>query len=310
MQIVRRPSTWRAIAIAMVVVFLAAAVLGRASQIGRHHVVVDVYNIDNYAQVFVNCVQHRRMLQDGDRATLDLGWLPPQDLITLQARNREGSYSWGFKLRVDGRVIAVDARGTAGPDGVGADNGRVGYEHGITHRRTYNAAGYLVGDFGCQGSGSLLAGRRDTASNVETSWRPPDTAYALAATLRRALTVVLILLGLLAVLWLVAEIHTSAPNAPLALVPIVAFVAQGGDPFVLKCYGVAAVALLIFPVGEAGIVSRIQKRLRRSKPLDTPDAPTTDVPTHRVGLQGEAPADPPDSGATRPVATAHTPDPD
>src|SRR4051794_37946835 len=96
---------WRIAALVAVLLFLVAAGLGHASRFARHHVTVDVYNIDNYEQVFVNCIQHGGVFRDGDKATLDLGWRAPQDLITFQARNRDGGYTWGFKLRIDGREV-------------------------------------------------------------------------------------------------------------------------------------------------------------------------------------------------------------
>jgi hypothetical protein len=127
----------------------------------RRHVEVHVYNLNDYAQVFVDCRQAVAVRRTGDEATIDLGWLDPDALITLQARNGTGDSSWGFTVKVNGRQVLTDADGRVGALPARVD-GALRTEQ-VTHKHTITAAGHDVGDIGCQDAVPAMSEARRTS---------------------------------------------------------------------------------------------------------------------------------------------------
>jgi hypothetical protein len=189
---VRNPRGRLTIAIAalgLLSVCLVVMGIGSGARALRRHIVVRVFNTNDYAQVFVNCRQAVAVLRAGDEATVDLGWLAPDDRVTLQARNGAGDSSWGFVVRVDGRDILRDVDGRVGGLRAGGA-GALLREH-LTHVRTLTAAGHDVGEVGCQDALPALAGARLTGDArfhatggwlTWTAWLADRLRWVLVAT--------------------------------------------------------------------------------------------------------------------------------
>jgi hypothetical protein len=275
----------------VVAAFGLSAALGYASGVARNHVRVEVFNIDAYEAVFVNCHEvgtRGHVLTAGDdNRTLDLGWLAPQDLITFQSRNDTGSFAWGFKLLIDDRPPIVDEAGSAAPGAQGAYDGLV-RPYQLTHRRTYDATGGLVGDTGCQGPDPLAATRPAVAG------RPPSVAlpasvYAVAAWLLAHLSLVLVAFGAL-VAGRVAIMSRDIRGAIFAVPAVVAIIQA--DDLQLMALVAAGGMILRYSLQRCGVdLAEIQRWLNSMGP-DGPSAADPGPPS-----QPPAPSPgPPDAG--------------
>jgi hypothetical protein len=131
--------------ILLLLLLVGTVVLAGGWHVNRtyRHVVVKVWNLDDSAQVFVNCELVRTVEPRPGSARIDLGWLSPDDRIYLSSRNEYGDAAWAFRIISNGRVVFRDHRGRAGTAGVPAA------EHAVVMAQSLTADGDPLGELGC-----------------------------------------------------------------------------------------------------------------------------------------------------------------
>jgi hypothetical protein len=137
--------------IALGVVLFSILALGVGFAVGRtlirhthRHVVIDVFNVNSIAQIFVNCRQAARVRRDEPGATIDLGWLTPEDRVFLSATSRDPHPAFGFLASSNGRTFAEDSRGDSEILGFPAE------PNAVVFAKAYLAGGTPLGQIGCQ----------------------------------------------------------------------------------------------------------------------------------------------------------------
>lgn len=127
-------------------------IAARAHVLGAYrHVVVHTFNIDAFEQIFVNCEQAAMMGPRDHGAAVDLGWLDPDDRVTITAITTSGDAAWGFEMHSNGTRISRPWRGEAGAAGVKAE------PYAVVMARTDTANGSYLGQVGCQGKALVAA---------------------------------------------------------------------------------------------------------------------------------------------------------
>ncbi|MDX6697750.1 MAG: hypothetical protein QOE65_1147 [Solirubrobacteraceae bacterium] len=263
---------------------LAADYVGRQA---RRHVVVTLSNVNDAAQVFVNCRLAGTVLTPGKAGkTFDLGWFRPDDLVTLQARNITGDYAWGFAVVVDGKERLNDHKGTVGQDA--ADGGAVAHQHGITHVRTVTAGGRSVARAGCQEAQPALDG---AISSHPRTFRATGSILGTLRDTVPTLQGLLVLIGGLGAAW---WWWTDKPLRRVAALPVVAaFFAlqQGRYGLFALCLAIAAVFFTV-----AYVLSAFRTGAGRPPPPGPGDGPPGAPP----------PADRPSGGTDSGASTQTT----
>jgi hypothetical protein len=105
----------------------------------RRHVVVRLWQINDNAEVSVDCLP---VVADGE--VLDLGYLRPDDRVYIAVHNGGGGASWGYAIYSNGELVASGERRGVGPAGYPA-------ERGMVLERAFTASGQLLGRIGCDG---------------------------------------------------------------------------------------------------------------------------------------------------------------
>lgn len=143
-----RPSRRRGAALllglAVLLDVMIFAAVGYAN-LTKDHVRVRIVVEHEIVQVFVNC-QLVRGAYTGDPqgpAWLDLGWLDPGDILTLQVRGRKLPGYYELSLEHDSSFERVAAAGGYGRP-LRLPSGRVIFA------RSYTAGGRAIGELGCQ----------------------------------------------------------------------------------------------------------------------------------------------------------------
>jgi hypothetical protein len=142
-----RPAAIFLTTLALVVVLLA---LGRAwLHDAQRHVTIEAEVTDDIEQVFVNC-QFVEAITAGDSGyqSLDLGWLDPDDRISLAVVNSSGSYADVYFRGVsnEDQIFVYKHRSLAVRGNSEKNRKRYVFE------RTHTADGDLIGGAGCQRS--------------------------------------------------------------------------------------------------------------------------------------------------------------
>jgi hypothetical protein len=131
-------------------VVVVVAAVGRAwLRDARSAVVVEAEVTEDLEQVFVNCQFVGTAAPGGpETASFDLGWLKPDDRISLAVVNLNGSSAdVYFRGIIDGEEIFHPKKGSLAVPGISIRSRRK-----YVFERTYSADGDLIGGAGCQRS--------------------------------------------------------------------------------------------------------------------------------------------------------------
>jgi hypothetical protein len=107
----------------------------------RVHVVLS--NSDDVEKVFVNG-QERGQITYAGHESVDLGWLSPEDCITVQVFNAQGGYAWGIRIETAGKALGGPDQGTIGV--TGANSNDFSHPSQIVHELTVSAAGDVINE--------------------------------------------------------------------------------------------------------------------------------------------------------------------
>lgn len=120
---------------------LVASVIGVKRQTaGLPTVEVRLFNVDHedVEQLLVGC-RVAGSVEYGQIKTFRLGRLDPSTVITVQVRNTQGAYSYGFELFRSGRLMLLDKDGEAGT--IGARNDDFDHPHQLVYSRSFTPDG-------------------------------------------------------------------------------------------------------------------------------------------------------------------------
>jgi hypothetical protein len=169
----------------------------------RRHVVVRLFQINDSAEVSVDCLP---VVLDGDGEVLDLGYLRPDDRVYIAVHNNGGGASWGYAIYSNGELVASGERRGVGPAGYQA-------ERGMVLEKAFTASGHLLGRVGCDGPRHVTRavahyqrspdiGAVPILQRKEQHWSVATWPYAAIHTLGGHALLALALLGAaLALLW-------------------------------------------------------------------------------------------------------------
>lgn len=164
------------------------------------HVVVEVHNVNDVGWVNVNCQRVVSVSSDDSPRTIDLGYLSPDDRVSLSGFNEIGDAAWGFRVISNGHTVFDRERGRAQAAGFPAD------EHAVVMAESLTADGDMLGMIGCDPlllvSPELVSYQRspdnpagDGEEGVREQWRSPDFPYALIEGVADWVLPVLALIG-------------------------------------------------------------------------------------------------------------------
>jgi hypothetical protein len=109
----------------------------------RRHVVVEILDADDTVRVDVDCRRAGTVIAGDDVRTFDLGWLAPDEPVSISVSNDRGGAAWGYRVRSNGKVVAEVKPGALGSADPFAE------EFAVAMVATYAATGRPLGSIGC-----------------------------------------------------------------------------------------------------------------------------------------------------------------
>jgi hypothetical protein len=125
----------------VVVGVVVASTFGLKRQTGGlPEVQVRLFNTDHgdVEQLLVGCAV-RGEVHYGESKTITLKGLSPAAVLTVQARNTDGAFTYGFELSRGGQTLLRDADGDAGV--IGAHNDDFDHPHQLVFSRSFTPDG-------------------------------------------------------------------------------------------------------------------------------------------------------------------------
>lgn len=179
--------------------FLGIAILGGFALLADwhvdrayRHVVVEAFNINDVARISVNCQRAETVEASPGKERVDLGWLDPDDRVSISTYNESGDAAWGYRILISGHAKPAfeGSRGQADAAGFPAD------EFSVVMAKSFTAGGDPLGTVGCDqaleadGLPGYVKLPDDTdvqtVDGVRELWQPrtsPFAAIEAAATL-------------------------------------------------------------------------------------------------------------------------------
>jgi hypothetical protein len=138
---------------------------GRRLLLDTHqHVVIDISGIDGIAEIFIDCHLAARIESGEGGATIDLGWLEPDDRIYISVTSIDNTPAWNFSASGNGRPLFNERRGATELPQLTAT------AHAVVFAKGFSAGGAELGRVGCQPP--------DVVAIEGYAWSPDDKEVA------------------------------------------------------------------------------------------------------------------------------------
>lgn len=169
--------------VGLLVLAIAALLANWHVERAYRHVVVEVFNVNDVVRVSVNCERALAVPASAGPERIDLGWLSPDDRVSISDFNETGNAAWGVRIISNGEVEFEQQRGQANLAGFRAG------EYAVVMAQSFTAAGDPLGAIGC-GPPLLVAGlpnyqrspddhKVETTDGARDRWQSPTFPFAL-----------------------------------------------------------------------------------------------------------------------------------